>query len=292
MSSNTLTSVKTRKQPNNNKKDHHKPKHEKKHENHNHKAIVSVPRSPKKHPAFVKGIGNLSTSWIRSFLEPLADRFLPVSSSVASSDLNARKTLINSDDDKKSFIVFRNMVFESMGLFPDKTGLYTLKDVPVSQSQVLQPLVAGILARVYGAEWQQVINYASWALLFEEYRIKRGKAELVPLYVASASTSSYVNYTGVSGAGIDPVDSTGPATWNDVLSLSDFRFFCQTSTNPKVHTWTMESKGQPDLMWSSTATNTTAYYLKMYGPNYGGGSSNALVSRWCLSIDFRAPGQL
>lgn len=133
-----------------------------------------------------------------------------------------------------------------------RTGITTLTSSGTNLTQVVAMDVTGIAA------------WTSFANIFDEYRVKRAKLHIVPLYSGYGATASALAAMPIIVV-IDYDDATAIGSLTNAIQYDTQKILHMGSAFPKeMNSKLAMPQGQPDLAWVTTATPTVPFWFKFW----------------------------
>jgi hypothetical protein len=117
----------------------------------------------------------------------------------------------------------------------------------------------GIVNFVYALQWTNCIDYTSWGAVFDEYKFGNGRFRFFSTTTPGGSLAGTLA-TGMAAVDYDSSDAFGSVGACAAFDTSKLVFFESDFANEV--TWPIVFQGPPDQVWTSTATDLAAAYLK------------------------------
>ncbi len=146
----------------------------------------------------------------------------------------------------------RNVLGTQQPVITCRTGMTTLTTSGTNLTQVVAMDVSG------------TAGWSSFAALFDEYRVRRARLHVIPLYQSYGASATALAALPVICV-IDYDDSTALASLTAALQYDTHKIMYLGDAD----TCTMDSKpacpeGQPDLAWVTTASPVSVFWWKFW----------------------------
>jgi len=152
----------------------------------------------------------------------------------------------------------------------------------------LTTTAGSVLQTVIQMDVSGVSGWASFAALFDEYRVRAARIKVLPGFIGLGSAvigtgTGTVQYVRLV---VDYDDSTAIANSTAALLYDAAKDFPLGSTVPQAHKLAAHPTGQPDLAWVTTATPSVPFWFKFYNLQTGlAASSNVATATLKLILN-------
>lgn len=117
---------------------------------------------------------------------------------------------------------------------------------------------AGIAdVNVEAVHFQGLHDQGSWAAVFDEYIIRRGR-----VYWKSYLDAIGTNNRGLAAGVIDYDDNTAITTLANLIAYDTCKVFTPATSVDETFAWSFEIQGPPDTAWTTTSSDYTPCYFK------------------------------
>jgi len=119
------------------------------------------------------------------------------------------------------------------------------------------------LVQVVSMDVTGTTQWASFANIFDEYRVRRATLKVVPQYTGFGSTAAALSAMPVICA-VDYDDGTAISSLANAIQYDSAKVIYLGSAKPSTMKITASPEGQPDLAWVTTATPTVPFWFKFW----------------------------